>query len=74
MDPKESYRIHLDWWGECRTCVHWSGDRIASTGGKCEGTSSPNYGYRTFTSGNCQEWDSFDTDTALQVMEDDQPK
>jgi len=27
MNYEESKRIHLDWWGKCRTCRWWAGPR-----------------------------------------------
>jgi hypothetical protein len=76
VSPEESYRIHLDWWGKCRTCTHWEGPREKSAPrtAKCSSASSDRYGLRSTWDGYCPEWDSFDTDTALQVMEDDLSK
>ena len=74
MDPAESHRIHLDWWGKCRTCEHWQGNREKSepATAKCDCGMSDRCGLRSTWDGYCKEWDSFDIDTALQIMEEDE--
>lgn len=72
MDQAESYRIHLDWWGKCRTCEFWEGNRenAQPATAKCSCASSDRYGLRSTWDGHCDQWDSFDTDVALQVLEE----
>ena len=76
MTPDEKKRILTDWWGECRTCKHWSGNRGSQITkihrdlqGTCYSDKSPLYLQLTMRAGNCPEWDAFDTDVALEVME-----
>ena len=86
MTPDESKRLHLDWWGNCRTCKHWSGRRTTdgTTGvviseeahrdlvGTCYSNAGPFYLRHTRPNGRCVQWDSFDVDVALEVMEQSQ--
>lgn len=76
IDKEETKRILTDWWGECRTCKHWSGNRGSQITkihrdlqGTCYSDKSPLYLQLTMRAGNCPEWDAFDTDVALEVME-----
>jgi len=73
MDIEESRRIHQDWWGNCRTCRFWSGDCVKIGAGVCTNERSPvNQGFRlrtTQSGGKCDDWDSFDVDVALEIME-----
>jgi hypothetical protein len=72
MDKEESYRIHLDWWHQCRTCKHWLGDRGNMSSNKCGCVKSSLYDQATSSCGHCEEWDSFDIDTAIKVLEDNE--
>lgn len=76
--PKElSKRIHLDWWGYCRSCHFWKTndpERFDITNTKCGNINSPMFDENTWTEGKCDYWDSYDTDTAIEVMEDDERK
>jgi len=67
----ESVRIHMDWWGKCRTCKHWSGDRGTMKPGSCLNPASDMHEKETWTEGHCKEWDSFDVDAAIEVMAED---
>ena len=77
IEKEEAKRVLTDWWGECRTCKNWSGKRVAQLGaiprdlvGTCYSTASLNYLAHTRRSGYCGEWDAFDTDVAIEVMEE----
>lgn len=73
MDKRESKRIHEDWWGECRTCRFWMGNRetFGNTGfDKCNNDKSDFYNQETLRSGFCKKWDSFDIDVALALLEE----
>ncbi len=73
IDKEESIRLHMGWWGMCRTCRHWTGtdseDRPRWHPGKCTNPKSPLFEEETWISGECPKWDSFDIDTALEIME-----
>ena len=79
MDKQESKRLHMDWWGKCRTCRFWqgtnAGDGSGSMGnqtrwnpGLCNNPKSPLFEQETWTEGHCDKWDSFDIDVALEMM------
>lgn len=79
IDKEESIRLHMDWWGKCRTCRHWTGtDKIIENGrshprwnpGTCNNDRSVLFGKETWTEGHCERWDSFDIDTALEMMQE----
>jgi hypothetical protein len=60
--------------GNCRTCSYWTGD-IAGKGlhaptesTVCDNAQSPLHGEMTTTCGYCQKWDSWDQETALEVL------
>jgi hypothetical protein len=71
-----SLRIHMDWWGKCRTCRFWNG----ANGGHfndprwepaiCENPASLHHGKETWTEGHCPKWDSYDIETAFELMEE----
>lgn len=79
ISGEESERLHLDWWGKCWTCRHWTGD-MSGTGDvrvhavlredPCANPSSPLYNMTTSTGGYCKKWDSWDIETALKVLGD----
>ena len=74
MDKPESIRLHMDWWGKCRTCRHWQGTdgergEPRWNPGPCTNSESPLFNQETWTEGHCEKWDSFDIDTALGMME-----
>ena len=70
MDKAESRRLHLDWWEKCRTCNHWGSSlRGNSELAHCLMKQSPLYGNQTASNGHCPKWDSFDLDTALEVLD-----
>lgn len=67
ISKTESRRLHLDWWGKCRTCLHWTGDMsnigVISAGavlrhGTCTSERSSLYGEETSTDGHCPEWNT----------------
>ena len=72
-NKEESIRIHLDWWGECLTCRHWTGDRTqtGNSEGTCASKDSDLGGQVTYQCGRCKWWDSFDPVTALEMLEKD---
>lgn len=73
MDIEESRRIHLDWWGKCRTCRWYPGNREERSTHpdppRCVNEMSPFWFEGVRWSGHCGEWDSFDVDVALEIME-----
>lgn len=73
VSKEESIRLHMDWWGKCRTCRHWNGADDANfirwQPAKCENKDSDLYGQETHIGVHCPKWDSFDIDTALSLME-----
>jgi hypothetical protein len=75
MDKQESRRIHEDWWGKCRTCAFWQGsDLRRMVPGLCTNPISNLHGQITWTEGYCPKWDSFDIETAFELMEEDHTK
>jgi len=81
VTPEESKWLHTDWWGQCRTCKHWSGQRgrrlhlvgeeiYRDRVGTCYSNDSPFYLRHVRRNGYCSEWDSFDLDVAIEVMEE----
>lgn len=81
ISKEESKRLHMDWWGKCRTCRHWAGtDQGDGSGsymnnprwnpGICTNSKSELFELETWTDGHCPRWDSFDIDTALELMEE----
>lgn len=72
MTKKESLMLHYDWWGQCRTCVSWQvSDSTRSGPAICKNPESPLYNTETWTEGHCDKWDSFDIETALELLEKD---
>lgn len=72
--PKElSARIHFDWWGKCRTCEFWDGVRDFGLrdepGGLCKNEKSALHGQMPWSEGHCEYWDSYDYETALEVLD-----
>lgn len=82
MNKETSRRLHMDWWGKCRTCRHWHGadagdgsDTAADNQPRwhpanCENPDSDLFGQETWTEGYCPKWDSFDLETAYEMMEE----
>lgn len=81
ISKAESMRLHLDWWGNCRTCRFWHGtDKVSSREGApdfvqprwndspCTNPKSPLFGQECTTEGECKKWDSFDVDVALEAL------
>lgn len=77
MTKEESRRLHMDWWGKCRTCKFWEGtdgfDVVFHprwNPGLCNNKESLLYNQETWTEGHCEKWDSFDIDTALEMLQE----
>jgi hypothetical protein len=70
MNSEESYRLHEDWWGKCRTCEFWSSEDRWKPG-LCNNQKSLLFQQETWTEGHCSEWDSFDYPIALQLLDDE---
>jgi hypothetical protein len=68
LPPLSSFDLHLDWWGKCRTCAFWVGDRQKGFMGGCSNPKSDLGGTPTSTEGYCKKWDSYDIETALDIM------
>ena len=64
-----SIRIHYDWSNKCRTCKFWTGDRREVMNGVCENDKSDLYTLQTTTDGHCKEWDTYDYETALEIID-----
>jgi hypothetical protein len=81
MDKEQSKLIHMDWWGKCRSCRFWGGSDKNNgprgdiiyrwNPGLCTNEKSDMYQRETWTEGHCPKWDSFDIDTALELMQED---
>lgn len=83
IDKEQSRRLHADWWGKCRTCRFWQGcdagngsgtpgNQIRWTPGPCTNPASDLYNQETWTDGHCAKWDSFDLETALEILAEEQ--
>lgn len=77
MDKEESKskRLHQDWWAQCRTCKFWSStdpERGVANPGMCDNLVSVNYKQETWSSGYCPQWDTFDIETALEILQEDE--
>lgn len=69
-----SVRIHYDWWGKCRTCKHWQGNRVdpkTLSDGTCQSGKSQLSQQQTTWNGHCNMWDTYDIDTAIEVLAGD---
>ena len=75
IDKEESRRLHLDWWGKCRTCLFWqgtdNGNHVRWNNALCNNPDSELYKKETWTEGHCSKWDSFDIQTAFEILEED---
>jgi len=71
----------MDWWGKCRTCKYWHGADAGNGSGTignqvrwlpaiCTNPISDLYQQETWTDGHCNKWDSFDIDTALDILQE----
>lgn len=70
IDKAESIRLHYDWWGQCRTCEFWiDSDITRFKPGICSNEKSALFKKVTWTEGDCDKWDSFDIETALEFLE-----
>ena len=79
MNKEQSKLIHMDWWGKCRTCRFWQGTDVGNgdgtmsnqvrwKDGPCSNPSSDLYIQETSIEGHCSKWDSFDIETALEIL------
>jgi len=67
-----SIRIHYDWMNKCRTCRFWDGNRADILfRSKCNQEKSHLFEKETGTETYCDQWDSYDLDTALEVLNGD---
>jgi len=68
----ESRRLHLDWYGLCRTCANW-GDKVGAwkRGSLdvyvCGCSESELSGQHTTSSGLCPKWESFDPEVESEL-------
>ena len=70
MKLSESVRHHVDWWGQCRTCEYWMGDRSNNLDeSNCSNFSSPMFEKITSNCGYCPNWDAADIEAAEIVMQ-----
>jgi hypothetical protein len=70
----EPVRLHKDWWGQCRTCKWWApigGTREGrgALSGFCECRKSRFCHLASARYTECEQWDSYDVDAAIVVME-----
>lgn len=76
VSKEESIRLHMDWWGKCRTCSYWigtdEGDNPRWNDGKCTNSQSPLFEEIVSTEGYCPKWNSFDLETACEIMEQEE--
>jgi hypothetical protein len=83
IDKDMSRRLHMDWWGKCRTCRYWHGTDAGDGSGRmgnqvrwqdspCTNPASDRYQEVTTTEGHCSKWDSFDVETALELLQEDE--
>ena len=74
INKEESKRLHMDWWGKCRTCKFWQGTDVGKqirwNPGQCANPVSELYLQETWTEGHCHKWDSFDIETALELLQE----
>ena len=80
--PPEAIRLHLDWWGKCRTCSFWTGPRESrlelphklplENFGKCTNPKSDLFKGSTWTEGHCKEWDTYDIEAAVALLDNEQ--
>ncbi len=74
LDKAESIRLHYDWWGKCRTCAFWDGadgprgNQPRWEDSPCTNPRSESFNEITDTDFGCKKWDSFDLDTALELI------
>ena len=70
--PKElSARIHYDWYAQCRTCEFWACKDRSDVLSKasCDNKKSDMCGVVTTSSGHCKQWDTYDYETALEILD-----
>jgi hypothetical protein len=57
----EEKRVLTGWYGECRACKYWEGNRFDPIAkGECTCSRSPNYKSITWVSGYCKEWEQYE--------------
>jgi predicted ATP-dependent serine protease len=81
ISHEESVRLHIDWYGKCRTCKFWNGAsepfktssrvHLRWNPSKCENSQSPLFDQVTHTGGHCEKWETFDTPGAEEALRDD---
>jgi len=64
-----SLRIHIDWWGKCRTCKEWDGERVQGFQGKCDHPQGVFRGSTTTSEGRCPDWESYDYEGACAALD-----
>lgn len=83
MDKEQSKLIHIEWWGKCRSCRFWGGTDAGDGSGSlrnqarwnpgpCTNEASDMYQKETWTEGHCSKWDSFDIETAFELMDENE--
>jgi len=60
----------------CRTCRFWktSDPERFDNNSRCGNINSPLFNENTWTEGQCDYWDSYDIDTALEIIENDEKR
>ena len=65
----ESLRLHMDWWGKCRTCDFWKGQRKTMEDGMCDQPQGDFGGEITTSEGHCGNWETYDSEVALEILQ-----
>ena len=68
-DVYEIERLYTDWYGHCRTCLHWGGQREhPAEAGRCEKVESDLYKEKTTTDGRCDKYEPFESKIIPRLM------
>ena len=71
--PPEAIRLHLDWWGKCRTCSFWEGDRTqVKNPAWCGNALSALFRSDVHAEGHCKEWDTYDIEAAVALLDNEE--
>jgi hypothetical protein len=65
----EELRIHMDWWGKCRSCQFWLGDRETMADGMCNQPRGDFGGEITTSEGHCGNWESYAIEAAMEIRQ-----
>jgi len=70
--PRDDRKLMLQvWWGKCRTCDSWFGNRdIEDNTGECMEGDSPHFEEKTGANHTCKKWDPWDVNLAFDILEE----